>query len=69
MHVDIELPRPNILTKTLETDAHLLRQRARKFRYPRGVCQQGDYREAKDENGHHIVHDEKTEWGNVVAPK
>ena len=35
-----------------------------------GVCQTGDYKEAIDANGHHVfVPVEKTEWGNLVAPK
>src|SRR6266478_1013592 len=54
LHVDLEITAPNILTKPWNTTRIFFRQRARKFDIVEGVCQQGDYREAKDENGHHI---------------
>src|SRR6266851_7667920 len=70
LHVELEITAPNILTKPWKTTRIFFRQRARKFDIVEGVCQLGDYREAKDENGHHVfVPVEKTEWGNLVAPK
>src|SRR3984893_2758581 len=70
LHVDLEIIAPKILTKPWKTTRIFFRQRARKFDIVEGVCQLGDYREAKDENGHHVfVPVEKTEWGNLVAPK
>ena len=70
LHVELEITAPKILTKPWKTTRIFFRQRARKFDIVEGVCQQGEYREAKDENGHHIfVPIEKTEWGNLVAPK
>src|SRR6516165_4135387 len=70
LHVELEITAPSILTKPWKTTRIFFRQRARKFDIVEGVCQLGDYREAKDENGHHVfVPIEKTEWGNLVAPK
>jgi hypothetical protein len=70
LHVELEIVAPKILTKPWKTTRIFFRQRARKFDIVEGVCQQGEYREAKDENGHQIfVPIEKTEWGNLVAPK
>jgi hypothetical protein len=70
LHVELEITAPNILTKPWKTTRIFFRQRARKFDIVEGVCQLGDYKEAKDENGHHVfVPVEKTEWGNLVAPK
>jgi hypothetical protein len=70
LHVELEITAPKILTKPWKTTRIFFRQRARKFDIVEGVCQQGEYREAKDENGHQIfVPIEKTEWGNLVAPK
>src|SRR6478672_9537901 len=70
LHVDLEITAPKILTAPWKTTRIFFRQRARKFDIVEGVCQTGDYREAQDDNGHHIfVPIEKTEWGNLVAPK
>src|SRR5438445_12294843 len=70
LHVELEITAPKILTKPWKTTRIFFRQRARKFDIVEGVCQQGDYREAKDENGHHLfVPIEKTERGNLVEPK
>ena len=70
LHVDLEITAPKILTAPWKTTRIFFRQRARKFDIVEGVCQTGDYREAKDANGHHVfVPVEKTEWGNLVAPK
>ena len=70
LHVELEITAPKIFTKPWKTTRIFFRQRARKFDIVEGVCQQVEYREAKDENGHHIfVPIEKTEWGNLVAPK
>src|SRR6516165_8976212 len=63
LHVELEITAPKIFTKPWKTTRIFFRQRARKFDIVEGVCQQGEYREAKDENGHHIfVPIEKTEW-------
>jgi hypothetical protein len=68
--VHLEITAPKILTKPWTTTRIFFRQRARKFDIVEGVCVQGDYREGKDADGHHIfVPLEKTEWGNLVAPK
>jgi hypothetical protein len=70
LHVDLEITAPKILTAPWKTTRIFFRQRARKFDIVEGVCQTGDYREATDANGHHVfVPVEKTEWGNLVAPK
>ena len=70
LHVDLEIHAPKILIAPWKTTRIFLRRRARKFDIVEGVCQQGEYREAKDENGHHIfVPIEKTQWGNILAPK
>jgi hypothetical protein len=70
LHVELEITAPKILTKPWKTTRIFFRQRARKFDIVEGVCLQGDYKEAKDENGHDIlVPVAKTEWGNLVAPK
>src|SRR5262249_30959485 len=70
LHVELEITAPHVLTKPWKTTRIFFRQRARKFDIVEGVCQMGDYREAKDENGHHVfVPIEKTEGGNLVAPK
>src|SRR5882762_6507162 len=63
LHVELEITAPKILTKPWKTTRIFFCQRARKFDIVEGVCQQGDYKEAKDANGHHIyVRLEKTEW-------
>jgi hypothetical protein len=70
LHVELEITAPKILTKPWKTTRIFFRQRARKFDIVEGVCLQGDYKEAKDENGHDtLVPVAKTEWGNLVAPK
>jgi hypothetical protein len=70
LHDDLEITAPKILTGPWKTTRIFFRQRARKFDIVEGVCQQGDYKEALDENGHHIlVPIEKTQWGNILAPK
>jgi hypothetical protein len=70
LHVELEITAPKILTKPWKTTRIFFRQRARKFDIVEGVCLQGDYKEAKDENGHDtLVPVAKTEWGNIVAPK
>src|SRR6202045_319107 len=69
LHVELEITAPKILTKPWKTTRIFFRQRARKFDIVEGVCLQGDYKEAKDENGHDtLVPVAKTEWGNLVAP-
>ncbi len=55
LHVDLEITAPNILTKPWKTTRIFFRQRARKFDIVEGVCVQGDYREAVDKDGFHIV--------------
>jgi hypothetical protein len=70
LHDDLEITAPKILTGPWKTTRIFFRQRARKFDIVEGVCQQGDYKEALDDNGHHIlVPIEKTQWGNILAPK
>jgi hypothetical protein len=70
LHDELVITAPKILTAPWKTTRIFFRQRARKYDIVEGVCQQGDYREALDENGHHIfVPIEKTQWGNILAPK
>jgi len=70
LHDDLEIFAPNILTKPWKTTRIFFRQRARKFDIVEGVCVQGDYTEKIDPEGNHVfVPVEKTEWGNLVAPK
>ena len=70
LHVDLEIFAPKILTTSWKTTRIFFRQRARKFDIVEGVCVQGDYAEKIDANGNHVfVPVEKTEWGNLVAPK
>src|SRR5947209_10078858 len=70
LHGDLEITAPKILTAPWKTTRIFFRQRARKFDIVEGVCQTGDYKEALDDNGHHIlVPIEKTQWGNILAPK
>jgi hypothetical protein len=70
LHADLEITAPKILTAPWKTTRIFFRQRARKYDIVEGVCQTGDYREALDENGHHtFVPIQRTEWGNILAPK
>jgi hypothetical protein len=70
LHDELVITAPKILTAPWKTTRIFFRQRARKYDIVEGVCQQGDYREALDEDGHHIfVPIEKTQWGNILAPK
>ena len=70
LHVDLEITAPKILTAPWKTTRIFFRQRARKYDIVEGVCQTGDYREALDENGHHtFMPIQRTEWGNILAPK
>ena len=70
LHDELVVTAPKILTAPWKTTRVFFRQRARKYDIVEGVCQQGDYREGVDENGHHIfVPIEKTQWGNILAPK
>ncbi len=70
LHDELVITAPKILTAPWKTTRVFFRQRARKYDIVEGVCQQGDYREALDEDGHHIfVPIEKTQWGNIFAPK
>ena len=68
--VDLEITAPKVLTRPWKTTRIFFRQRARKYDIVEGVCQQGDYKEALDENGHQtLVPVEKSEWGNLLPPK
>ena len=49
--VDLEITAPKILTAPWKTTRIFFRQRARKFDIVEGVCVQGDYKEALDDNG------------------
>jgi hypothetical protein len=70
LHDDLEIFAPNILTKPWSTTRIFFRQRARKYDIVEGECVQGDYSEKIDANGDHVlVPVEKTEYGNLVAPK
>jgi hypothetical protein len=70
LHDDLEIIAPKILTKPWTTTRIFFRQRARKFDIVEGVCVQGDYSERIDANGDYVfVPVQKTEWGNLAAPK
>jgi hypothetical protein len=70
LHDDLEIVAPNVLTKPWNTTRIFFRQRARKFDIVEGECVQGDYSEKVDANGDHVfVPLEKTEYGNLAAPK
>jgi hypothetical protein len=70
LHDDLEIFAPNVLTKPWNTTRIFFRQRARKFDIVEGECVQGDYSEKIDANGDHVfVPLEKTEYGNLAAPK
>jgi len=70
LHDDLEIIAPKLLTKPWKTTRIFFRQRARKFDIVEGVCVQGDYSERVDANGDSVFAPvQKTEWGNLAAPK
>ena len=70
LHDDLEIIAPHVLTKPWKTTRIFFRQRARKFDIVEGECVQGDYTEKQDTNGDYVlVPVEKTEYGNLAAPK
>jgi hypothetical protein len=58
-----------VLTRPWKTTREFFRQRARKYDIVEGVCLQGSFSEAADENGNAIfVPAPQTEGGNLEPP-